>query len=290
MARVSRGELAPTALQDLLSSFVQAQGSHYASALAEVSTRFFTGLVDLGTAYVQELVAATSPELAPGVHADPPRLDGADWTSWIQQLNEYAGRQAADAADAYQGLLDRIAAGDVPPSRVRDASSALLQQRLPEHLRRLVGLCFELLDGLDSVRAGFAEEYLTGVLSTTAPADEPAIFALDLRAALDETASAQLSVTNTRDDASLVSCRISDVRRADGVGPAFAPQATISPAEAELAPGEKVTIELSLLLSASDYEVGPLYVGELHVSGHDEVDLEVPLRIHAVAARFIDPA
>ena len=40
-----RGELAPTATQDLLGSFVQARGTAYSDRLAQLNMRFFRGLV-----------------------------------------------------------------------------------------------------------------------------------------------------------------------------------------------------------------------------------------------------
>jgi hypothetical protein len=111
------------------------------------------------------------------------------------------------------------------------------------------------------------------------------MFALDLSAPLGETASASLSVANTRDEVSVVRCRLTEVRRSDGVGPSFVPAGTVTPQERELAPQEDTTVTVSLLLDDDRYVAGPLYIGSLHVSGHGDVALEVPLRITATSGQ-----
>ena len=45
-----RGELAPTATQDMLGSFVQARGTAYSDRLAQLNMRFFSEMVRIGTA------------------------------------------------------------------------------------------------------------------------------------------------------------------------------------------------------------------------------------------------
>ena len=50
-----RGELAPTATQDMLGSFVQARGTAYSDRLAQLNMRFFSEMVRIGTAFAHEL-------------------------------------------------------------------------------------------------------------------------------------------------------------------------------------------------------------------------------------------
>lgn len=282
MAAVSRGELPATVVQDMLSGFVQARGPAYSTDMTELSMRFFSGLVQLGTTYSTELMEAVVPGTVVADQRQPPPLNAADWGTWFQQLTDYATQQGAATVEAYQSLLDRVAAGDLPPTHVQQLSSQYMERRLPEHLRRLMAMCFELMNGLNDVRTRYGEEYLEGVLGSGRPADEPALFALELMAPVGGTTSASLSLTNTRTDPSVIRCEVTDVRRSDGVGPAFAPQVTIAPEHIELGPGEEASLTMSLLLDAR-YDPGPLYVGELRVTGHGAERLEVPLRIRATA-------
>jgi hypothetical protein len=122
------------------------------------------------------------------------------------------------------------------------------------------------------------------VLTTGRQPDGTALFALDLVAPLGATTSASLSLTNTRTEPSVIRCEVTDVRRSDGIGAAFAPQVTIAPDHIQLGPGEETSLTMSLLLADGQFEPGPLYVGELHVTGHGTERLEVPLRIRATAA------
>src|SRR4051794_39171186 len=289
MARVSRGELTPTILQDLMPSFVEARGASYAAELAELSMKFFSGLVELGTTYSSGLVEAVTPGVAvDGATPQMPPLDPADWSGWFQQLTDYAGQHGATAVGAYQALLDQVAAGEVPPTQLQQASTRYIEEQLPEQLRLLVRLCFELLNGLNDIRTRYSEEYLDGVLATTAgPEADPAPFALDLVAPLGEMASASITVSNTRDEPSVIACSVSDVRRSDGVGPAFRPDLALAPQKVELAAGEEVALTISILLRPPEFEPGPMYVGAARVSGRDDVVMEVPLRIRATPAAIM---
>ncbi len=107
---------------------------------------------------------------------------------------------------------------------------------------------------------------------------------MTLVAPLGGVASASLSVANTKEERAHVRCRVTDVRRADGVGPAFTAATTIAPEQVELGPGEEVSVRVSIRLDAADYETNVLYVGELQVTGHGAPRLEVPLRITAKEA------
>lgn len=284
MDGVSRGELAPTVLQDMLASFVQARGTTYSNKLAELSMRFFSGLVQASTAYSNELAdlvlpgSSASPEM-------PPRYDPANPVQWYQDLTNYAGQLSARAIGAYQALLERVASGEVQPGRLQEVSSEYLERRLPELLRRLSSLYFDLLNGLNDLRANYEEEYLEGILSAANRAGQESSFAINLVAPLGETASASLSLANTRDEPAVIRYTVTDVRRADGVGPAFPPKISFTPEVLELQPGQEASLALSLRLDEGDYEPQVLYVGGLQIVRHGEPRLEVPLRITATTGR-----
>ena len=119
------------------------------------------------------------------------------------------------------------------------------------------------------------------MLATVNGADQEAVFALKLTAPLGETASASMSLSNTQNDRAVIRCTPADVRRADGVGPAFVPKITLTPEALELGPGEEGSLRLSLRLDEAEYDADALYVGAVYITGHQESRIEVPLRITA---------
>ncbi len=280
---VARGELPPTVFQDKLAGYVQARGAAYAEKLAGISTRFFSGMVQISAAYSQELAEMGMP----GVTVPPlppPQYDPTDPYKWFQQLTEYAGQLSANAVRIYQSLMERVAAGDVSPGQLQETSASYVEHRLPEHLRHLGNLYFDLLNQLNDLRASSEEEFLTGILSTAKEREQETPFVLNLVAPLGQTASASLSLANTKDEPALTRCMATDVRRADGVGPAFRPQIMITPESLQLQPGEEASMVVSLELSEGSYDPNALYIGALRIVGHGEPDFEVPLHIMATSA------
>ena len=80
------------------------------------------------------------------------------------------------------------------------------------------------------------------------------------------------------------------MRRADGVGPAFAPAASIAPEGLELAPGEEASPrDDRRAWRRATTSRASLYVGTLTVTGHGEPRLEVPLRITATEPTVAPP-
>jgi hypothetical protein len=280
MDLVARGVLAPTVFQEMMTSFVQARGAVYTEQLAELSMRFFSGLVQVSTAYSNDLAELVMPGLETPL-SPPPAYDPANPVRWYQELFYYASQLSARSVEAYQALLERVASGDVKPSRLQEVSSSYLEQRLPELLNRLSSLYFDLLNGLNDLRAGYEEEYLNGILSAANRAGKESDFAINMVAPLGETATASLSLANTRSEPSTIRYTASTVRRADGVGPAFPPKITFNPAVLELQPGQEAGLSLSLRLDEADYEPQVLYVGSLQIVQHGEPTVEVPLRITA---------
>src|SRR3954466_11533894 len=112
-----------------------------------------------------------------------------------------------------------------------------------------------MLNGRRDIRTRCSEEYLDCVLATTAgPEADRSRFALDLVAPLGEMASASITVSNSGDEPSVIECSVSDVRRSDGVGPAFRPDLALAPQKVELAAGEEVALTISILLRPPEFE------------------------------------
>ena len=281
---VARGELPPTVFQDMAPAFIQARGPAYSQQLAEVSSRYFGGLVALNHAAVQALLTSTVAAADPAPPLPSPKLDPTDPIRWYQQLTEYAGQLAAHTASAYRALLERVAAGELAPSEVQAASSAYLAQRLPEQLNQLSSLSFDLLNGLNDLRAGNEEAFLAAVLATAQKPGQEAPPALNLVAPLGGNTATSLVLSNTRPEPATIRCTVTDLRRADGVGPAFAPKLVVVPDDLLIPPGGQGTLVLSLRLDADHFTPNVLYVGTVHIEREGEPRLELPLRVTATPA------
>lgn len=274
---VARGELPPTVFQDLQPAFIQAHGAAYRDQFTEITMRFFSRMIQISAVYADELselavLGMVEPPL------QPPQLDTADPVQWFQQLNEYLVQLNARAMRSYQALIERLAAGELPPAQLQEVSASYVEERLPEQLHRLSVLYFDLLNGLNELQTAYQEQFLQDVLASVE--GEPP-FELRLVATLGETASASMSLTNTTDRPATIRCVATEIRRADGVGPAFAPQFNFEPDSLDLQPDEEASMLVSLPLEADQFEAGALYVGDLQITGHGEPRFEVPLRIKA---------
>lgn len=281
LERISEGALTPDAVQDLLARFVRSHGIEYNQRVAEVSGAFFSGAVEAGARYLRELSEAVLPGALPD-DGHPPRFDFSDPVRGYQELGEYTMRASLDAAESYRALLQRVAAGEVGPGDLEQSANEQLGRSMPEYVERLGRLYVDLLDGLNEARTEYEEEFLSTVLAAAeAPADDA--FALELVGPLGDTAVASLSISNSKDAIARIRCMVTDVRRADGVGPAFSPDVALEPAELELGPGDEADLRVAVTLEPGRYEPSFLYLGAVLVAGHGGSRLEVPLRIMALA-------
>ena len=273
---VSHGHLAPTVFQDHYLQFTQTHWPEYATKLAQLNASFLSELVRIGTIYLPEQTEfAEEPDLR------PPAFNAADAATWFQQLAEYAGQLNARALKTYRAQLDRVAAGEITPSEVQDTTSKYLSGRLPDYLQHVGQLYLDLVSGLNDLRTEYEEKYFLGMLATANREDESQLLVLNLSAPLGETTTASLEVENSTENQTTIRCSMTDVRRADGVGPAFVPKITITPETLDLAPGEEGKLRLSLQLDEADYDTGALYSGILFITGQAELPVEVLLRIIA---------
>jgi len=284
---VSQGKLAPTVFQEHFPRFAQARGVEYANKLSELGARFLSGLVRIAAgagnadAWGQGQPAGVfEPDI------QPPQFEPSDPARWFQQIAEYAGQLNARALKAYRLQLDRVAAGEATPHDVQQTTSDYLTNQLPLYLQHAGQLYLDLLNGLNEIRASYEEDYFLSLLATAqATTDgreiEPPVV-LSLTGPHGGTASASLAVANTTQERTTVRCTVTEVRRADGQGPAFAPQIAIAPEGLELDPGEEGTLQLSLQLDANHYDADALHVGSLYITGQGDLQVEVKLRITPV--------
>lgn len=271
---VSQGQLTPAALDRAYDTFVTERGAAYADRLAAVNARFFAGLA---------LEAAGQ---APSVSLSPPRFTASDPASWFVQLAEYAANRSRQAVAALQADVDRASTADAPAAagvtarRARRASASG-QAAAAERMSRVAGLYLDLLDGMSEVADACEAEYLQRVCAEAYGSPDGHSVRLDGR--LGDAATTSLWIENTTPGRTTVHCAVSEIRRADGVGPAFSPHVIVSPPHAVLDPGEDARVGLTVALDPAAFEAGPTYVGRVlvHREGHSTLDL--PMRITAAA-------
>ena len=286
LIRVSEGKLEPTVFQTHFPRFIQAHGTQYTNRLSELGSRFLSRLVDLSSSYSREEAGSSvshpgEPELVPPhFQADSPSL-------WFEQLAEFAGKLNNRALKAYREQLDQVAAGEKSPAQVQQNTVDYLSNRFPQLLQQMTGLYFDLLNGLNDVRAGYERDYFESVLALAKKPERIAPVVVDLRAPRGEAAFASISVANTSAEKCGVLFRFTDARRADGAGPAFAPELEITPPNVELEPGQEQKFRLSLRLDPVQFQEGVVYNSTLFISGGNAFRVEVNLRIVATAATHV---
>ena len=283
LIRVSEGKLEPTVFQTHFPKFIHAHGTLYTNRLSELGSRFLSRLVDLSSSYSRQGIGSVvpnsgEPELV------PPRFEADSPLRWFEQLAEFAGKLNNRALKAYREQLDQVAAGEKSPAQVQQNTVDYLSDRFPQLLQQLTELYFDLLNGLNDVRASYERDYFESVLALAKKPERIPPVVVDLTAPRGEAASASLSVANTSANKCDVLFRFTDVRRADGAGPAFTPELEITPPDVELAPGQEQKFRLSLRLDLAHFQEGVVYISTLFISGGDAFRVEVNLRIVATAA------
>jgi hypothetical protein len=287
MEGVSNGHLAPTVFQDHSLRFAQTHWPKYAEKVAQLSGKFLSGLVNIASFHSQEQ-GGQSPDVSDEPEILPPQFHPADAARWFEQLAEYAGRLNARALKSYRAQLERVAAGEATPGQIQEATTEFLSNQLPDYLQRVYRQYFDLLSGLNDLRAGYEENYIQDLLATANRVDESQPLVINLTAPLGETTSASLEVENSTEKRTTIRCSVTEVRRMDGVGPAFDPRIVVAPESLDLGPGEQGKVRFSLRLDETDYDAGALYGGILFIAGQSEMPVEALLRIVATP-RILEP-
>jgi hypothetical protein len=286
LIRVAEGKLEPTVFQTHFPKFIQANGNLYTTRLSELGSRFLGRLVDLSSSYSRQGVESVAPSFGEP-ELVPPRFETDSPLLWFEQLAEYAGKLNNRALKAYREQLDQVAAGEKTPAQVQQGTVDYLSNRFPQLLQQMTGLYFDLLNGLNEVRASYERDYFQSVLALANKPERIPPVVLDLTAPCGEVASASLSVANTAAEKCSVGFRFTDARRVDGSGPAFAPDLEITPPVVELTPGQEQKFRLSLRLDPAHFQEGVIYSSTLFISGGDAFRVEVNLRIVATSARHV---
>ncbi len=279
LQEVSRGKLPPTVFQDHLPRFAQAHAAELTLQLAETGAQFMTNLMRVGARFGERASAGgDEPEL------NPPYFDPRNPVRWYEQLGDYAGQLNARAVRRYRAQLDRVASGETTASEVQQSASDLLARSVPEYLQELTGIYFDLLDGLNQVRSRYEEAYFRELLGQVASEEGEGPVLLRLFGVLGTTVSGSLSVVNTTPQQASITYRIAALRRADGVGPAFAANIAILPEKLDLAAGAEATVTVAVPLDAQKFEPNVPYLGAFHILGGPDLQVAVQLHITATAS------
>jgi hypothetical protein len=280
--RVARGELSQHAIEERSPAFVQAFAIDYANELAEVSVRFLTGIVASGTIYTQEIVDRFAPDLVALPDIRPPVPEAADWVTWLQRFAQFADQHHRARTEMLRVVMERVAAGEVEPLPTGAPASP---DQLPASARDMLSLYFDLLTGLDEVTTRFATRYLSTLLGERRGDD----FVLRLRGTVGTIAKVRFAVRNTQTSDTSVRCVISDVRRQDGVGPAFVPDAALTPERFDLTPGEERAVTLAVNLAPDRFEAGRRYVGTLQVLSPEGTLLTTSVHVEPASPAAVGP-
>jgi len=273
---VASGRLPATVFQEYYPRFVQRHGALYSERLRAVCAAFMGRFAELNKRNAAYADAGAVAEQVP-----PPIFEPETPERWFEQYAEYAGRLNAEALKAYRRQLDQVAGGELSPEDVQQKVAGDMSRRLPFYMRDAGQLYLHLMQELDALRGDYEDAYLSGILALAEESASEPVTAVALQAPAGGAAFQSFTISNTTRTRMAVRYVATEVRRMDGVGPAFAPKVQITPELLELEPGEESTVTLSLQLDADRYEVGVPYIGFLYVTGADDRRVELQLRIVA---------
>jgi hypothetical protein len=274
--RVARRELQPADIQKQFQDYLQEQAATSTRELVELSVGLLAGLLYVEAKYREALLEGLLPPDAP--LPPPPSPSSIDITNWFQTLAEYATEQNARGMSRLQMLVERVSAGEIPPSKVQDQGRRFLEQHAPEFLSEVMDLGLTYVGQLQRSSTNFAEGLYDCVLgpdTERSPSPEPPI-CVDLRGPAGSVLSAAIVVENTRLDSAEVVCRGSDFAPRAG-GQSFRSGLEVVPARFTLAPREQRDVILRLPIDPSLFAPGADYVASLQISGAGEHERIVQL-------------
>jgi len=274
---ISMGRLPPTIFQEHLPHFIQRHGADYSDRLNRLGAEFLSSIAELNTSDARTSAGAKDTEEEIPV----PVFEASNPTKWFEQYAEYAGKLNARALKAYKRQLDQVAGGEMTPEDAQQKVTSQMSHQLPEYLQQVGQLYFNLVNRLDELRSNYEEDYLGGMLALTDGRESEPVSYVMMGGPLGGVAFASFTITNTTGARTPIRYIATEVRRVDGVGPAFAPKVAIAPEALELGPGEEETLSFSLQLNADQYDPETPYIGFLYITGDGDLRVEMQLRITA---------
>jgi hypothetical protein len=282
--RLATGELAAWTIDSQLGLFIATHAAAYSERVSRLTAAFLTGMIQMGSLYSYELVDRILPGAMPSPDlVSPPDIDPSISPSWLEDLSRFASEENARGLARLRLVMDRVAAGELVPADLQDISTQFHSERAWASTTRLVELYLDLLSGLEDVHASFNEEFLRSALGMSPDTSEPD--AVVLEAPLGERVTVKVAVANTEPETAAVTCALTGVRRADGVGPAFDPHVIADPEHLELAPGAEAVVGLTIHADAEHFEPGVRYDTVLRVANDERTLLELPVTVNVTASR-----
>jgi hypothetical protein len=289
LARVARGEMQPEQVQAQFREYLQEQAATSTREMVELSVGLLTGLLHIEARYRDGLLDGLLPPEGPP--PPPPSPEHIDLTNWFQSLATYASEQSARSMARHQQLVERVASGEIPPSRVQEEGRRFLEARAPEFLADVMNLGLTFVGRLQRSSAAMADGLYDRVLGPDADREarpEPPI-CVDLRGAPGSSPAATIVVENTRGEAADVVCHVSEFASRDG-GRRFVPSLEVTPARFNLAPGSQRDVEMRLLLDPALFAAATDYVATLLVSGAGDREIVVQIIARADDAPAPEPS
>jgi hypothetical protein len=136
---------------------------------------------------------------------------------------------------------------------------------------------------VDQVNSDYGSRYFEELLTVGRPAEQAGMPARAV-AQLGASATIKFAVCNTTMSTATIRCVMTDVRRSDGVGPAFEPRATITPGHFSLAAGREEAVTVSIALEEPAFMPGPTYSGSIRILGIGDGVVDVPIEVRASVA------
>ena len=260
MKKVADGDIAPAVVESHAAAFMAENAQPFADEMAALITGFLTDLIGVNVWFVRALLDRAD-TAEPTSRPDIPRYDRSSG-QWMEAIDDYAKDQSA----SLRAILDGIVDND--------------HDQLPTPLNKTAHLFFDLLSRWDGVSASYGQRYLETMLGLTTESDR-APTTLHAVAPLGQTATVKFALGNNTDVPADVRCVLTDVRRTDGVGHAFEPDATVMPNRFGLSARAEEVLTLSVRLAEPEFAAGPIYSGGIRVFGVGNSVIDIPVSLRA---------
>lgn len=196
---------------------------------------------------------------------------------------DVASRHRAGAAEL-TAFLCRLALPEVTTGARRRALTRHTVSNANHALSLTASAWFGMLEAVNSATMRTLNPALLAVLRSTQPIGY-AGDVIELAGPIATDATSQLEIENTLERPASLRCSCREVRRADGIGPAFTPAITLTPAQQVLDARAESTIAISVWLDSAQFDAQTMYVGALSVESDGGTTLRIPIRITTAPAQ-----
>lgn len=198
-----------------------------------------------------------------GAIGTPDRPLAEDPAAWFAATAHEASRCYAAHVNTFLGAVVDGRTGSLTPGPVHMlgavyALQAELQMGLGSALMQAAERCLDMLAGSEPGAAPTRQIRIDALAGATA-----------------ETA---ITVENDGASAAVVRCRLADVRRPDGIGPAFEPRVTFDPDPLVVPPGDASVVRMAIVIDER-FDAGAVYAGAIGITGAHGPEQRLPLEI-----------